>query len=123
MWDTIHAALLAKADALGRIDWAVSVDSTIDRAHQHAATLPRTTGSGSNHTNLLLEPPDHGIGRSRGGLSTKIHQLVDGRPPAFDPVDHRACDVVERAFAHLKRWRRPGPSSFPRPGAESDGPT
>ena len=28
--------------------------------------------------NLRLEPPDHGIGRSRGGLSTKIHQLVDG---------------------------------------------
>jgi putative transposase len=27
---------------------------------------------------LLVEPPDHGIGRSRGGLSTKIHQLVDG---------------------------------------------
>ena len=25
------------------------------------------------------EPPDHAIGRSRGGLSTKIHQLVDGR--------------------------------------------
>jgi transposase len=25
------------------------------------------------------EPLDHGLGRSRGGLSTKIHQLVDGR--------------------------------------------
>ena len=25
-----------------------------------------------------LEPPDHGFGRSRGGLSTKVHQLVDG---------------------------------------------
>lgn len=25
------------------------------------------------------EPPDHAIGRSRGGLSTKVHQLVDGR--------------------------------------------
>lgn len=25
-----------------------------------------------------LEPPDHGCGRSRGGLSTKVHQLVDG---------------------------------------------
>jgi putative transposase len=24
------------------------------------------------------EPPDHAVGRSRGGLSTKIHQLVDG---------------------------------------------
>ncbi|GIG20058.1 hypothetical protein Cch01nite_07820 [Cellulomonas chitinilytica] len=29
--------------------------------------------------NLLLEPADHGVGRGRGGLSTKIHQLVDGR--------------------------------------------
>jgi putative transposase len=28
--------------------------------------------------NLRCEPADHGIGRSRGGLSTKIHQLVDG---------------------------------------------
>lgn len=26
-----------------------------------------------------LEPLDHGFGRSRGGLSTKVHQLVDGR--------------------------------------------
>jgi len=26
-----------------------------------------------------FEPLDHAIGRSRGGLSTKIHQLVDGR--------------------------------------------
>ena len=25
------------------------------------------------------EPPDHALGRSRGGISTKIHQLVDGR--------------------------------------------
>lgn len=29
--------------------------------------------------NLRDEPPDHALGRSRGGLSTKIHQLVDGR--------------------------------------------
>jgi putative transposase len=27
---------------------------------------------------LRDEPDDHGIGRSRGGLSTKIHHLVDG---------------------------------------------
>ena len=24
------------------------------------------------------EPPDHGIGRSRGGLTTKTHAIVDG---------------------------------------------
>lgn len=32
----------------------------------------------SNHKNLRVEPAGHGLGRSRGGLSTKIHQLVDG---------------------------------------------
>ena len=35
-------------------------------------------GATSNYKNLTIEPPDHSIGRSRGGLSTKIHQLVDG---------------------------------------------
>jgi hypothetical protein len=39
----------AKADAIGDIDWLVSVDSTVVRAHQHAAgarkrgtTVPRS---------------------------------------------------------------------------------
>ncbi len=29
--------------------------------------------------NRPIEPADHGIGRSRGGLSTKTHLAVDGR--------------------------------------------
>lgn len=41
-------------------------------------TPPASQGAGSSYKNLQEEPPDHGIGRSRGGLSTKIHQLVDG---------------------------------------------
>jgi transposase len=37
-WDGLFAAVLADADAEGRIDWSmVSVDSTSCRAHQHAA--------------------------------------------------------------------------------------
>jgi transposase len=40
-WDKIHARLIGEADAAGEIDWAVSVDSTINRAHQHATTLTR----------------------------------------------------------------------------------
>ena len=43
-WDKIHARLLAEADATGELDWTVSIDSTINRAHQHATTLPRDTG-------------------------------------------------------------------------------
>lgn len=78
-WDRVLQALIADADAAGEVDWTVSVDSTINRAHQHAATLARTTGAPSNYTNLRCEPADHAIGRSRGGLSTKIHHLVNGR--------------------------------------------
>ena len=40
-WDKILAALLAQADAAKQVDWTVSVDSTINRAHQHATNLPR----------------------------------------------------------------------------------
>ena len=43
-WDRIHGRLLAEADAAGQIDWKVSVDSTINRAHQHGTNLPGTTG-------------------------------------------------------------------------------
>ncbi len=40
-WDKIHQALLARADHAGQVEWTVSVDSTINRAHQHATNLPR----------------------------------------------------------------------------------
>ncbi len=40
-WDRVHARLLAEADAAGELDWQVSVDSTINRAHQHATNLAR----------------------------------------------------------------------------------
>jgi transposase len=43
-WDKILATLLAAADARGAVDWAVSVDSTVNRAHQHGTNLPRATG-------------------------------------------------------------------------------
>ncbi len=40
-WDKVLVALLAHADAAEEIDSTVSVDSTINRAHQHATNLPR----------------------------------------------------------------------------------
>ncbi len=48
-WDEVFTAVLADADAEGRIDWSmVSVDSTSCRAHQHAAgalrRAPRVPG-------------------------------------------------------------------------------
>lgn len=40
-WDRVLGELLADADAAGLIDWQVSVDSTVTRAHQHGTNLPR----------------------------------------------------------------------------------
>lgn len=37
VWEAILIALQALADAAGEVTWDVSVDSTIARAHQHAA--------------------------------------------------------------------------------------
>lgn len=36
-WEKVFTALLAQADAEGDLDWVVAVDSTVVRAHQHAA--------------------------------------------------------------------------------------
>jgi len=43
-WDKALARLTAKADAAGLVDWSLSVDSTIARAHQHATSTTRLTG-------------------------------------------------------------------------------
>lgn len=51
-WDKILSALLAQADGRGLIEWEVSVDSTVNRAHQHGTNLPRATGG----TSELHEP-------------------------------------------------------------------
>ncbi|MFV0406979.1 MAG: transposase, partial [Propioniciclava sp.] len=34
-------------------------------------------GAGTSYKNLPAEPPDHAIGHSRGGITTKIHALAD----------------------------------------------
>ena len=47
------------------------VDSTSIRATRSA--------SGAGKKGGAIEPPDHALGRSRGGLTTKIHLLCDSR--------------------------------------------
>ena len=77
-WDRVAAKITAAADAAG---WSTGRCRWIPRSRVRISmrrTRPASQGAGSNYKDLTLEPPDHGIGRSRGGLSTKIHQLVDG---------------------------------------------
>jgi transposase len=73
-WQRVLTELQARADAAGLITWQVSVDSTIMRAHQHAAGARRDGDIQREPPGgVRAEPADHGLGRSRGGWTTKLH--------------------------------------------------
>lgn len=63
-----------------------SIDSTINRAHQHA--------SGAR------KGEDIAIGRSKGGLTTKVHMLADahGNPLEFTITEGQAHDMTEASI-------------------------
>lgn len=86
-WEKILRAVQADTDVDGRIDWSmVSVDSTSCRAHQQAAgaraAAPRIPGRPGHP---VEHRSDEALGRSRGGLTCKIHLASEGgrRPLAF----------------------------------------
>lgn len=64
----------------------------------------------SNYRNPLAEPPDHALGRSRGGWTTKIHHLVDGRGRPLvvlvGPGQAGDAPVFPFLLAHLRVARR-----------------
>ncbi|MER7540732.1 IS5 family transposase [Streptomyces sp. NPDC097704] len=72
-WERILGAVPAAAESADDIGWTVSVDSTVCRAHQHSA------GAREKGLQAPAEPDDHALGRSRGGLSTKVHLAGDSR--------------------------------------------
>jgi transposase len=60
-WSRILTQLQAEADAKGLITWDVSVDSTVARAHQHAAgARKRGICSGTNQADSQTSPPTTG---------------------------------------------------------------
>lgn len=44
-WDRLLAHAQTKSEAVGEVEWEVSVDSTVARAHQHAAGARREPSS------------------------------------------------------------------------------
>lgn len=89
VWRQIVTGLQAVADAHGLITWEVGVDSTVCRAPQHAAGAARhADAQAESPGGVATEPADHALGRSRGGLTTKLHL---------------ACEPMGRAF-QASRW-------------------
>ena len=78
IWERIFEALGSDADN----EYAM-IDATIIRAHQHSAGAKAST------------PLQEDIGRSSGGLSTKIHAVVDalGNPTLFFLTPGQAHDL------------------------------
>lgn len=79
-WARLLEHVQVRDEAGGRVKWTVSVDSTVNRAHQHAAGAPQKGDPDGDE----LEDPGRSqarqaLGRSRGGLTTKVHLAVDGR--------------------------------------------
>jgi transposase len=56
-WHRILAELQARADAGGDLDWLVGVDSTIVRAHQHAAGAPKRGRRPASRTTMPSAGP------------------------------------------------------------------
>ncbi|MFE5513838.1 IS5 family transposase [Streptomyces sp. NPDC056529] len=129
-WERLLQRLQATADAAGEIDWDISVDSTIVRAHQHAAgartdpagtRLKRGRRGGTPGRDILAEPgrrpggsgaESEGLGRSRGGFTSKLHLSSDGRCRPLSLVvtaGQRAdCTQFEPVLDKI-RVPRPGP--------------
>jgi transposase len=78
VWPRILVLLTDDADN----EYAM-IDATIVRAHQHSAGAPTADG-------------DQAIGKSRGGLSTKVHVLVDalGNPLKMIPTGGQVHDLA-----------------------------
>ncbi|WP_444545056.1 IS5 family transposase [Streptomyces djakartensis] len=129
-WERLLQQIQAAADATGEIDWDVSVDSTIVRAHQHAAGArteppPALASKGAElrtpGRNAVAEPRrppggggagGEGLGRSRGGFTTKLHLSADGlcRPLSLIVTPGQRADCTQfKPVLEKIRVPKPGP--------------
>jgi transposase len=76
VWQHVLEALQALAETQGRVGWELHfLDSTVVRAHQHAA--------GARKTGREPGAEDAALGRSRGGFTTHLRCEGYGKPVIF----------------------------------------
>lgn len=131
-WEHLLQEVQAAADSAGEIDWDVAVDSTIMRAHQHAAgarttSPPAPAAQNGRRTDRTAgripvaepaRPPGGGgeageaVGRSRGGFTTKLHLSAEGRCRPLSlivtPGQRADCTQLQPVLEKI-RVPRPGP--------------
>lgn len=109
--------LQSEADAAGELEWTLSVDSTVARAHQHSAEARRAP-SKQDAKGGVRHPRDEAIGKGRGGLSTKIHISCDGkgRPLSviLSPSQRHESTQFEAVLDSVRVPKPPGEPGRPR---------
>ncbi|MFF0094883.1 IS5 family transposase [Streptomyces canus] len=134
-WTRLLQLVQAAGDAGAEIDWDISVDSTVVRAHQHAAgartepppvSVPKGTKAVEHQGEMpwakSARPPGEGgaggegLGRSRGGFTSKLHLSADGRCRPLSlvvtPGQRADCTQLQTVLAKI-RVPRIGPRRPP----------
>ncbi|WP_415924789.1 IS5 family transposase [Streptomyces sp. AK08-01B] len=150
-WERLLQQVQAAADAAGEVDWDISVDSTVVRAHQHAAgartdppPVPASKGgeaaehqAETSWQSLLARLVEvvqevRACGRSRGGFTSKLHLSADGRCRPLSlvatPGQRADCTQFESVLEKIRVPRigagrpRKKPNSLAADKAYSNGP-
>ena len=113
-WARIEAALRTQADGAGELDWDAQIDSSVVRAHQHAA--------GARKGDRVDPGKTPASARSvTGGLTTKLHTVCDGRgrnlATRLTPGPGRRHQRAGRAGGR----RAGGSARRPRPAPDATG--
>ncbi|WP_435889272.1 IS5 family transposase [Streptosporangium canum] len=110
-WARLLEEMQVKDDSVGTVELTVSIDSTIARAYQHAAGA-RKRGTTAGRSNTKQSQKRQALGRSRGGLTTKLHLITESRGLPLtlhltggNVVD---CTAFEAVMAGLRLRRRIG---------------
>ena len=118
-WQKILDRLRAGCDEAEGPDWTLSADSTVVRATstlpEPGTSCPRSWPQGAlpNDKNLPARAVREALGRSRGGLSTKIHLAADRR---CRPVTRHPDPGPARRLPAVHPAAEPGPHRPPRQG-------
>jgi transposase len=111
VWERLFAAVLDEAEARGAIDWLVSVDSTTNRAHQHAAGMVVDEATMTEFVEVIDQTKARQKGAPGRDESQQIRAVLDQvltrPPPVIRRKTRRSPSGGSSGAAARPDWPRP----------------